>query len=68
LADYDAALERGLFASGLMGRSLVHARRGDRVKAEADRRAAERLNARVAALYVSYGLDGDGHPIVATTS
>lgn len=57
IRDYDAALsKRGSFPGSFYGRALAWAAKGDRSKADADRAAAIKQNARVAEEFEDYGL------------
>lgn len=57
LAMYNQALAKRSFSSALMGRALVYAKKGDRVRAEADAAAARKLTPRIAETFaVNYGL------------
>ena len=55
LADYDRSLANGPVAAALMGRSLVHARRGDAARAAADRQAAMRHDPEIGLRFLGYG-------------
>ncbi|QGP79898.1 DUF3857 domain-containing protein [Sphingobium sp. CAP-1] len=57
LRDYDRVLAKaGDYPTSLYGRALVWVAKGDRTKAEADRAAARRLNARIEIEFEEYGL------------
>ncbi|MDQ3245452.1 MAG: DUF3857 domain-containing protein [Pseudomonadota bacterium] len=56
LVAYDKAVEKRMGATSLMGRAIVHARLGDKARAEADRAAAIESEADVEARFAEYGL------------
>lgn len=56
LVAYDKAVEKRMGATSLMGRAIVHARLGDKARAQADRAAAIESDADVEARFAEYGL------------
>lgn len=63
IADYDRALARSpRQASSLSGRALAWARKGDRVRSEADAAVAAKVDSDVSARFADHGLTLDPAP------